>query len=194
MTTTAYPLSWPAGFERTKVREDSRFKTTLPQALTNVRQSLERFGRDSGKPVSALVISSNYTLGDTNPREPGVAVYFSWDGLNVCIPVDRYARLEANLQAIHHIIEARRTELRHGSLRLIRATFQGFAALPAPGSARDWRDVLGLARGATLADAETAFRRKAADVHPDKPGGSHSAMADLNAAIRSARLELKAQA
>ena len=50
----------------------------------------------------------------------------------MCIPVDRYNSVEANLQAIHHIIEARRVELRHGTLALVRASFTGFKALPAP--------------------------------------------------------------
>ena len=83
-----------------------------------MRRSLELFGKDSRKPISALVISSNYSLGDERPADPGVAVYFQWEVLNVCIPVDRYATLADNLQAIHHIIEARRVELRHGSLQL----------------------------------------------------------------------------
>jgi hypothetical protein len=61
------------------------------------------------------------SLGASRPSDPGVAVWFTWDGLGVCIAVDRYQTVEANLQAIHHIIEARRTELRHGTLALVRA-------------------------------------------------------------------------
>lgn len=189
MTTQAYPLAWPAGFPRTRLREGSRFKTTLAGALNNVRRSLELFGKDSGKPVADLVISSNYTLGDERPNDSGVAIYFKWETLAVCIPVDRYDSLAANLQAVHHIIEARRTELRHGSLQLIRATFAGFAALPPPGYKTPWRDVLGVAPGATLADVEAAFKLKARAAHPDN-GGSHDAMSRLNVAMADARREL----
>lgn len=190
MNADVYPLAWPAAFPRHKHREQPKFKATLAAALGNVRKSLELFGKDSGKPVSSIVISSNYTLGSENPADPGVAVYFMWDTLNVCIPVDRYVRLEGNLQAIHHIIEARRVELRHGSLQLIRATFQGFAALPAPGNQRPWRDVLGVRPEAGRAEIERVYRTLASAAHPDQPGGSHSAMADLNVAIDQARKEL----
>lgn len=190
MTQQAYPLAWPPGFPRTRERERSKFKTTLASALANVRRSLELFGKDSRKPIVSLVISSNYSLGDERPDDPGVAVYFQWEGLHVCIPVDRYTTLADNLQAIHHIIEARRVELRHGSLQLIRATFTGFTALPPPNAAYSWRMILDLGREATLADAERQYRDKARKAHPDN-GGSHGDMARLNQAISEARRELQ---
>ena len=131
MTITAYPLHWPQGFPRAKLRERGAFKTTLAGALDNVQGSLRRFASDSGRKLENVVMSSNVTLGASSPADPGVAVWFTWDGLGVCIAVDRYQTVEANLQAIHHIIEARRTELRHGTLALVRASFAGFLALPA---------------------------------------------------------------
>ena len=109
--------------------------------------------------------------------------------MQVCIPVDRYASLAANLQAIHHIVEARRVELRHGTLALVRATFQGFAALPAPGGGRPWRTVLGLGPRPTPDEVQTAYREKAKAAHPDA-GGSTAAMAELNAARDAALKEI----
>lgn len=106
MSATAFPLAWPPGFPRSTRRDPGKFKTTLEAALKNVESSLRLFGTDSGKPVTGIIISSNYTLGTRSPADPGVAVYFTWDGMQVCIPVDRYASLAANLQAIHHIVEA----------------------------------------------------------------------------------------
>lgn len=188
--TDAYPLAWPPGFPRTKTREKGQFKTTLSGALNNVRESLRRFAVDSGKKLDGLVISSNYSLGIDNPADPGVSVWFTWDGLQVCIPVDRYSSVASNLQAIHHVIEARRTELRHGTLALVRAAFTGFAALPPPSSNRPWRAVLEVPADTTLANAEQVYRIEARAVHPDS-GGSHDAMAELNAAINEAREELK---
>jgi len=185
MTATAFPLAWPPAFPRSTRRETGQFKTTLEGALRNVEDSLRRFGADSGKVVSALVISSNYTLGVRSPADPGVAVYFTWDGLQVCIPVDRYATLAANLQAIHHIVEARRTELRHGTLHVVRATFRGFAALPAPGG-KPWWNVLDVPSMATREQIDAAYRRLAAERHPDR-GGSDTMMAELNAARDEAR-------
>ncbi len=190
---TPYPLAWPENMARWKgTRQPGAFKTTLAGAMENVRDSLRRFGADSEKPVSDVVISSNVTLGESSPADPGVAIWFKWDGLSVCIPVDRYSKVQANLQAIHHIIEARRTELRHGTLALVRATFTGFAALPAPGGRKSWREVLGIIPSGPVVkqSVEAAYRRLAADRHPDKPGGSNEAMAELNAARDAALKEI----
>lgn len=189
MTINDYPLTWPEGFPRAKALSGDQFKTTLHGALANVEQSLKRFASDSGKKIEQLVISSNVTLGQQRPADPGVAVWFNWDGLQVCIPVDRYAKVEANLQAIHHIIEARRTELRHGGLSIVRATFTGFKALPAP-KGSDWWDVLQCKRDSSLEVVRAQYRRLASDAHPDK-GGSTEKMAAINGAWAKAQEALK---
>lgn len=149
MTVQAFPLQWPDHIPRSRYREHSRFKTTLSGAIANVRTSLQRFANDSGKKLEGVVLSSNATLGVDKPADPGVAAWFVWDGMSICIPVDRYQKVEENLQAIHHVIEARRVELRHGTLHLVRATMHGFKALPPPPGAkpkRAWWDVLASAR------------------------------------------------
>lgn len=182
---------------RTKTKQTSRFKTSLGEALKNVRSSLASFSADSGKAISDLTISSNVTLGNERPADTGVAVWFIWDGLSVCIAVDRYPKVEDNLQAIHHVIEARRTELRHGGLNIVRATFSGFAALPAPANKRPWREVLDLAgsEGPLTEDViDARYRRLASLRHPDKPGGSHDAMAELNRARNEAVAEIRRNA
>ena len=185
--TTAYPLAWPPGFARAARREAGRFKTTLSAALRNVRNSLRLFGQDSGKPISNIVMSSNVTLGAERPADPGVAVYFTWEQMQICIPVDRYDNVAANLQAIHHIIEARRVELRHGTLALVRATFAGFKALPAP---KSWRDVLGMTDARpSRATIDDRYRQLARDRHPDV-GGNDTMMAELNQARADAHREI----
>ena len=186
--TTAFPLSWPEGFPRTPRREAGKFKTSLAGALTNVQTSLRLFGSDAGRAVSDTVMSSNVTLGMAKPADPGVAVWFVWDGEQRCIPVDRYTTVEANLQAIHHIIEARRVELRHGTLALVRAAFKGFTPALPPPRARTWREVLGLNDGGkpvTREMVETCYRGLARERHPDA-GGSTDVMAELNAARAAA--------
>lgn len=188
MTAQAYPLQWPGAFPRSKTRQKSQFKTTLPNALANVRKSLEAFGRDSGKPVSNIVLSSNVSLGHERPDDPGIAVWFVWDGMSICIPVDRYEKPEENLQAIHHVIEARRVELRHGTLHLVKATMSGFTALPPPvGSKpkRPWWDVLQVRQDASRDAIDANYRSLAKQRHPDA-GGTAEAMAELNTARREA--------
>lgn len=181
MTASAYPLTWPPAFPRATRRETGAFKATLPQALKNVQDSLRLFASDSRTKLDGLVISSNVTLGVSKPTDPGVAIWFTWGEMQVCIPVDRYQTVQANLQAIHHIIEARRVELRHGSLALVRATFSGFKALPAP-AGKAWHEVLSVPQDASPEEIRDAWRRLSAKAHPDKPGGSHEAMAELNQA------------
>jgi hypothetical protein len=182
--TTAYPLTWPQGVPQTLPGRHAaaQFKTELPAAIKNVTNSLRRFGETTGKPISAVVISSNYSLGDQNPKEPGVAVWFVWDGRERCIAVDRYPRLAHNLQAIHHILEARITEARHGGLRIVQQTFTGFVALPPPSDApRSCWQVLDCTPGSSRGRILESHRDKAKLIHPDK-GGSADDMAALNAA------------
>lgn len=57
------------------------------------------------------------------------------------------------------------------------------------GKAARWRAVLEDPK--TLAEAEVTYKRLAKLRHPDKPGGSTEAMAELNAAITQARKALQ---
>lgn len=166
-----YPLQWPDHIERSKTRESGRFRTSLNGALKNVREELHRFGRDSGKPIkdADISITSNATLGDSKPSDPGVAIWFTWDGMPICIPVDRYTTVESNLQAIYHVIEARRTELRHGTLALIRASMKGFLALPAP-RRKQWWETLEIDKDTDFGAVRAAFNRLAKIHHPDRGG------------------------
>jgi hypothetical protein len=189
--TTAFPLSWPFSWPRSKGREQSRFKTTLDQALHNVETELRRFGADSGKPISGVVISSNYTLADRNPSDPGVAVYFTWDGLPTCIAVDRYGKIADNLQAIFRCLEAERTKLRHGGLNVVRSAFRGYAALPPPGAEDDPWVMLQIKPTKNVEAIQAAYKNLAGTLHPDK-GGSDDAMARLNAARDRALREARA--
>lgn len=186
--TQAYPLTWPPEWPRTSRPGTSKFNTSISGALKNVQKSVSMFATDSGFKVDGVVISSNVTLGEQRPKDAGVAIYFTWDGINTCIAVDRYVKVEDNLQAIHHCIEAERTKLRHGGLNLVRAAFRGYAALPPPGATKPWREVLGNCK--TLVEVNVAYKRLANIHHPDKDGGSHGVMADLNAAKDAARKEL----
>lgn len=186
--TQAYPLQWPHGWPRTEPvrRQRSNFKNvTVPRALGFVEDEVRRLG------AKQLVVSSNATLGNMNPKDPGVVAYFQYEGVNVGIPCDRWHRIEDNLHAIGKTIEAMRGIERWGAKNMIKAAFTGFAALPAPGqTTRNWRNVLELVPGDTLVRARDHYRRLCGTCHPDKPGGSHEAMTELNAAWEQAQQEL----
>lgn len=183
----SYPLAWPSQFPRGARRITGQFKTSLAGALKNVEHSLRLFAGDSGKKVEAFVITSNVSLGEQKPSDPGVAVWFVWDGLQLCIPVDIYQKPEANLQAIHHVLEARRTELRHGGINLVRATFTGFLSLPAP-QTKPPLEILGLPQSATAQQIKDRYRELSKEHHPDA-GGSADVFAEISGAFRQLKRE-----
>lgn len=190
--TQAYPLHWPPDMGRTASRPASRFNTSVSQAAKNVMDELRRFANDSSRRVENIIISSNVTLTDHRPRDPGVAAYFRWDGIDCCIAVDRYAKPEENLQAIAKVIEAERTKLRHGGLNIVRASFRGYAHLPPPKGpdgqiARPWWQELGFESSPALSDAEARYRALVKEHHPDR-GGSAARFNAITDAIRQARL------
>ena len=195
MTQKAYPLTWPENWPRTQRPGKSQFKTSLAGALKNVQDSVRKFARDSGKKIDDLVISSNVTLGDQRPSDSGVALYFTWDGISTCIAVDRYAKVEENLQAIHHCIEAERTKLRHGGLNLVRAAFRGYAQLPPPSSGQKNKTSLQILEfpadtHVTLEMIMKRHRELVKKHHPDN-GGSHEKMAEINQAVAELKKRFK---
>ena len=180
----AYPLFWPQHWTRSKHRTGSQFKTSLTKAMENVEGSVRRFSTDSGKKIDGLLISSNFSLADRKPKDPGVACFFTWDGIETCICVDRYDKLEDNLQAIHHCIEAERTKLRHGGLNLVRASFRGYAALPPPkGNERPWWVVFDIEQGASVPMVTAKYKQLRSKEHPDK-GGDARGFDEVNRAWR----------
>lgn len=179
MSLPPYPLAWPDGLPRTERKVSSQFRTSLSAAINNVKKSLAAFGSDTNKAVSNIAVTSNVGgIAFEDPDDTGIAVWFDWEGVQRCIAVDRYPKVQDNLQAIHHILEARRTEMRHGGLHIVRQTFKGFAALPAPEGAKPWREVLGIKGPCDDTAIKAAYRNLAKTAHPDK-GGSKEQMAIL---------------
>ena len=189
--TQAWPLHWPLGYPRTQNREKSRFNTSVTGALNNVMDELRRFGNDTSRKVENIVISSNFSLTTPRPIDPGVAVYFRWDKIDACIAVDKYPHIEDNLQAIAKVVEADRAKMRHGGLNIVRASFRGYAALPPPVGANGqlaapWWQTLGLPEGATVIQAEGAYRHLVKTEHPDR-GGDAAKFNLIVSAIKQAR-------
>lgn len=172
-----YPLCWPDGQRRTTSRGQSAFRTKLDGAIKNVRESIRLFASDSGKALGGLVVTSNASMFDAKPADPGVAVWFDWDGATRCIAVDRYLSVAENLQAIHHVLEARRVELRHAGIEMARTAFKGFLALPPPPGRRPWHEILGVQPSATAAQISAARKDLAR-----KFGGDDDRMQEINVA------------
>jgi len=201
MTIPSFPLAWPEAKPRRPpaLRRTGRFTSkgargysepvTIAEAVARLQREIDMIG------ARHPVISSNLELrldglprsGQREPTDPGVAVYFLLDGHQTCLPCDTYGAASQNIAAVAAHIEATRAIERHG-VATVAEMFTGFQALPAPG-AKPWWDVLGVPATATIEQIEAAYRKLAAERHPDKPGGSDAMMADLNRARDIARKE-----
>src|SRR3546814_18233132 len=85
-----------------------------------------------------------------------------------------------------------RTELRHGGLNIVRATFTGFQALPSPNTARNrsWKEVMEFTGSEpNRREVEKRYRELSKKHHPDQAGGSPEKMAELNRAREDAITE-----
>lgn len=212
-----YPLSWPIGWPRTKGRDRKRatFQETrraaglqearrstavsMPTARNRLWQQLELLG----VPYDSAILSTNVELtmhgepraGRREPEDPGVAVYFKLHGKDRVLACDRWDQVQGNIAAIAAHIDAIRRVDRYGVGTLDQA-FAGYDALPPPGASNrpPWRKVLGFAEEVPLTEGEIQgmYRTLARKLHPDVPGGSHEAMAQLNEARDAALKELAA--
>lgn len=212
-TATRYPLSWPTGWARTPAtkRKPAKFRSTstqrsstpgvnysyrvskslsVAQATDRLQAELDRLG------ATQVLLSTNLDVrldglprsGQRAPEDPGVAVYFALAGKPRCLACDRWTTVADNIAAIAAHVDAIRAVDRYGVGTLDQA-FAGYAQLPA--AASDWRTVLGFAAGdqPTDEDIATHYRSRARTAHPDA-GGSHDAMAKLNAARLDALADL----
>lgn len=211
----AYPLTWPTGWKRTpdEARVTARFvrrerkshtysdgssfsfntnrRLTMAEAVQRVLAELQRMGVDR----QDVIISTNVPVrldglprsGAREPDDSGVAVYWQeWSGERRVMAIDLYDRVADNLAAIAATLDAMRAIERHGGAAILERAFTGFVALPAPGAAREWWEVLGVTRTASLDEARAAYRRAASEAHPDR-GGDDARMAAINAAWAKAQ-------
>ena len=209
MTVSAHPLQWPTGWKRIDAhyRRAARFgrarkqkwdggwelsrPVTLTEAVDRVLAELQRMGVER----QDVVISTNVRTrldglprsGEREPDDPGAAVY--WQevvGQSRVMAIDQYDRVADNLAAIAATLDAMRAIERHGGAQILERAFAGFTALPAPGAAREWWEVLGVARTASIDEARAAYRRAASAAHPDR-GGTDARMAEVNLAWEQAQ-------
>lgn len=206
--TEAYPLAWPAGWPRSAHAErkngwaafkrqvnNGRYTSGQPWTFAQARDALlEEVWKH--RPTS-VVLSSNFqpgkngpTEGRRRPEDEGIAVYFQRSGKPYVVACDRYHDAEGNMRSLTLGLEALRALERHGGGTMMERAYEGFVALAAPGP-RPWRDVLGVGPAAGREDVLSAYRRLAAERHPDR-GGSDHAMAELNTARDAALKEFAA--
>ncbi len=179
---TAFPLSWPEGWPRTKFRKSSPFTRSISYGAR--KRSMDEARRGLATELSRLgarkeVLSTNVGLridgmpysGQAQPADPGAAVYFELKGKPVSLACDKWDRVEDNIWAIVKHVESIRGQERWG-VGSVEQAFRGYMALPAPGqsSALQWWKVLGVPINASASQVKEAHRVLVAKHHPDKGG------------------------
>lgn len=197
----AYPLSWPVGRPRTKIRRRAAFHNiaggadeyrqrrpvTLYVGLTRLREELRLVG------ATNVVVSTNVPSrrdglpysGTREPDDPGVAVYFHLKTGVHCLACDKWDKVADNLVAVAKHVQAVRGQARWGVGDLAQA-FAGHRALPPVGAPRPWWEALGFSKPPDEAEsAQRKYKALISQYHPDR-GGSHDRAAELNAAWQEA--------
>ena len=184
---TAYPLSWPDGWPRSKMRlNDDRFgdRLTTARAVERLHDELRLLGAQN------VIVSSNIELradgvmrgDDRRQTDPGVAIYFTLHKKQLAMARDAYVSVAGNLRSLGLVVEAMRQMARHGGERMMQRAFSGFVALAPP---PDWKKP----RAADASDL-AALKAAMAAAHPDRGGSTASFMAArarYDAARRQAR-------
>lgn len=192
--TEAYPLHWPAGYKRADFQSYSRFRTTAAAALQNLLKELRLLTGDNKN----VVISSNVPLKKNGEMyadvasdtldDPGVAVYFMYDGQQVVLCCDAWKTPAENVHAIGNAVNAIRGIGRWEVSDFIKRSFTGFKAIPET-ITRPWWVVLEIPETASQEEKKAAYYRLAAIRHPDKATGSHDAFTELIRSYQEARKE-----
>lgn len=206
--TAAYPLSWPFGRARTAARRrrratfnsrqhNGRYPETRPLTVGDATDRLQ--SELDLLHVYGAILSTNVALrldgrprsGQSEPADPGAALYFRLANRDIALACDRWDRVADNICAIAKHLEAMRGMARWG-VGSIEEAFAGYQALPsraAPDVAgQAWWIVLGVDRTASLSDIDAAWREKIRKAHPDN-GGSPDLAAAINRARDEARKE-----
>ncbi len=182
----AYPLQWPTAWPRSKEKKVAQFKVSMGEAVSQLYDELDRLGADN------VVVSSNMRLRlDGRPLadqrrmdDEGVAVYFTYNGAQQCIPCDKWTTVKDNVRAVGLTIQALRGLERWGAKEMVNAAFQGFTALPAQAGAgsEQWWEILEMAE--PVIDAEyikRSYREVSRKVHPDNGGSDEQFIRVKNA-------------
>jgi hypothetical protein len=197
-----YPLAWPVGWPRSKMRAPARYQVDAARARKQLVEELRKMGAKS------VIISSNAALGvngmpkaTDRPSDSGVAVYWT-DSKNVerVIACDRWHLVQDNIRACGLAIEALRQLDRTGASEIIERAFAGFKALPASTSGghsipsqnakRPWRDVLCVREDKPSHTAlKIWYRHASMETHPDR-GGTVEAFNEVTRAYEEGCAEL----
>jgi hypothetical protein len=200
MNEQRYPLTWPSYVPRTKYRDAARFTTkrkgenawghdakSMTAALEALQSEMDKLSGASGMLLSTNIVQRLDGLpraGQAKPQDPGAALYFTRNKQRLCMPCDKWNRVEDNIYAIAKHIEAMRGMERWG-VGTVEQAFAGYKALSA---GEHWTDVLGVRAGVSAEVVQSVYRTESMNIH--KNGGSEDAQKRLNMARDQALIDL----
>ncbi|WP_434684051.1 J domain-containing protein [Pseudanabaena minima] len=184
MNNLRYPLHYPAGWQRNKFRQKSRFSPRGDRTFANARDELFRQLDLLG--ASQVVLSSNIPLRKDGlpyasfrqPDDPSIAVYFRLNKIDLVLACDYWDKVVDNTWAIAKHIDAMRGMHRWG-VGSMQQAFMGYQALP---SELEWWQILGVSQDASVTEVKAAYVRLSKEAHPDL-GGSKDRQQQINKAF-----------
>ena len=179
-------LDWPVGRPRTNPdkRQKAQFRengslVTVEQACVRLRQIMHRMK------VTNPIITFEPTYYGGEPKDTGVAVYFTRNGHPHCMPCDKWNRVADNMAAIASHLLAIHGMTRWGVGDMDQA-FAGYKALPAMGEVKPWWNTLGFkVPPVDITEAKGHYLERITKAHPDL-GGNATQAAEINAAMHEA--------
>ena len=121
MSAISDTLDWPEEYDRTipanRKPYPHNFRVSMREAFENVTEELDRMGaRNVRVETDATHRSSepHIPISGSDPADPGVVVYFRYEGRNRVTPCDRWDNLRDNAQAIAKYLNAKRALDRYG--------------------------------------------------------------------------------
>lgn len=190
-----FPLAWPHGWPRADKLRSSPWRQrggdlTISTACQRLENQLRLLGAEDAAMSSNLKlgVSGIPLSGQAEPKDRGVAIYFTLEGADRVLACDKYLSAAGNIVAIANHIDALRRIDRYGVGSIAQA-FAGYASLPPPGPENRpaWRKVLGFPPSSTVTadDVRVAFRSRARAVATSEPQ-----LLELNLARDQALAEL----
>ena len=117
MGITSHPLCWPVAIPRERGTHNVRRAVFKNNTRNRACQGLIHELELSGVGDWEIIVSSNVPVrrmdslmraDGAEPDDPGVAVYFPREGVDIVIAIDRYDRVQDNVRALAKTVEALR--------------------------------------------------------------------------------------
>lgn len=177
------PLQWPVGQARTVKRHVSPFGAKITTIINDLERAAQKLNLTEVKITTDRRVRIDGQLSMSNSdtaADPGVAVYFTRKGEELCIAFDKFNNLWGNLRAVGLYLEYMARLEAYDMAEMADTSFTAYKALPAsvivPPAPEAWYDVLGIREQTDPDVAKTVYRRLLAKYHPDNQTTGDEAM------------------